>query len=177
MLCDRVLGNVFEDPPRFDRRRRDPIELTWRDCSRRAVRAASAAGVRVGIVPPVGVRVRHGDVLFDDGAVIGVVSLTPCEVLVAAFADAASLARAALELGNLHVPVEVADAALITPPGGQAVGVFERYASGVRPEVRRFSPLRATVLGGGGVELAAGFGVRRASTDEQPRVEPVVRGL
>ena len=177
MLCDRILGNVFgDDGGRFAGRRRDPVPLAWRDCYRRAVRSVSAGGVSVGIVLPLGSEIRHGDVLFDDDAVVGVADVTPCDVLVGHFADAPLLARAALELGNFHVPVEVTGFLLATLPGGPAVGVFERYARKHHSEVRRFSPLRATVLAAG-LELSAGFRVRRTSTDEQARVKPVMRAL
>ena len=177
MLCDRVLGNVFgDDAARFAGRRRDSVPLSWRDCHRRGVRAMSVGGASVGILLPLGAQAHHGDVVFDDGTTVGVVDVTPCDLLVGQFAGPAALARAALELGNLHVPVEVTGFLLATLPGGPAVGVFERYARRFHQEVRRFSPLRATVLAGG-VELAGDFRVHRASADEQPRIQPVMRTL
>jgi urease accessory protein UreE len=68
-------------------------------------------------------------------------------VWVAEFVDAAALAAAALELGNLHVPVEVDGARLVTVPDGPVRAILDKYAASWRAEVRRFQPLRATVSG------------------------------
>lgn len=148
MLCEAVRGNVFEDDARFAGKARDHVELSWRDCARRAVRARSKAGTTLGILLPLGQVVRHGDVVYEDGHTIVVVNVKPCEVIVAEFTDAVRLANAALELGNLHVPVEASGPLqLITLPDGPAAGVVHRYATSSTRGVRRFMPLRATVLG------------------------------
>jgi urease accessory protein UreE len=164
MLCDRVLGNVgSDDAGRFAGRPTDVLELTWRDCLRRAVRGRTNGGLPIGILLPRRTRLRHGDVLADD-AVAGtlvVVDVQPCEVWVADFADSTTLATAALELGNLHVPVEVAaPQSLVTLPDGPVRAVFDRLARSWRSEVRRFEPLKATVLPSD-VRLAAGFATVR----------------
>jgi urease accessory protein UreE len=91
-------------------------------------------------------------------------------VWVAEFADAGSLAAAALELGNLHVPVEVVTdgslpPALVTPPDGPTRGVLDRLAATWRSEVRRFQPLRATVTAAG-LCVAETFTVVRRSPEE-----------
>jgi urease accessory protein len=176
MLCDRVLGNVdSDDTGRYAGRARDVLELTWRDCARRAVRGRTAGGRRVGVLLPRGAHLCHGDVIADDDATgLVVVSVSPCEVWVAEFADAVALATAALELGNLHVPVEVAAAScdalsLITPPDGPTRGVLDRLATAWRTEIRRFQPIRATVLAGG-LRVAESFVVvRRLSGDASTR--------
>jgi urease accessory protein len=164
MLCDRVLANTCrEDAPHYAGKSRDVLELTWRDCARRAVRGVTRAGVRVGVLLPLGQSVRHGDVVFEDEASFIEVHVVPCDVLVSEFADAFSLANASLELGNLHVPVEVLAALqLVTLADGPVRTVLGRYAASSRVETRRFAPLRATVTGGE-VGLAEGFQIRRAS--------------
>ena len=169
MLCDRVLGNIYSDPTgRYAGRVRDALELTWRDCTRRAVRGRTTNGRCVGVLLPVGINLRHGDVLTDEGdAEIVVVDVAMCEAWVAEFADAASMATAALELGNLHVPVEVAgELRLVTLPDGPTRGVLDRLASAWKAEVRRFQPLRATVAGGD-VQLASTFDVVRSRPPAQ----------
>ena len=166
MLCDRILGNVASaDPARFAGKEHDVLDVTWRDCARRAVRGRTRGGSAVGVLLPLGTTLRHGDVLVEDDHRIVSVNLLPCEVWVANCADAASLANAALELGNLHVPVEAtADGQLVTPPDGPARGVLDRYAERWRPEVRRFQPLRATVIGtSGNLRLAESFQLKRAA--------------
>lgn len=167
MLFDRVLGNVFDDPARYAGREYDRVPLGWRDCSRRAVRAMSGRGLRVDSLQPLGQSLRHGDVLADDGTVLLVIDVVPCEVIVADFADAASLASAALELGNLHVPVEAPGGLqLATLADGPAHAVLRRYSSESRILQRRFAPLRATVLGSS-VGLAPSFRVTRRDDEAQ----------
>ena len=154
MLFDRVLGNVDDPPGEIGRDPAHGVELSWDDCNRRAIRARTNRGFDVGILPPLGTTLRHGDVLgssratITDTAATLLVHVRPCEVWVATFPDVPSLASAALELGNLHVPAQVTAASeLITLPDGPALGVFSRYAAAWRAETRRFVPLRATVLG------------------------------
>jgi urease accessory protein len=174
MLCDRVLGNVDSDAAgHYSGRAGDVLELSWRECARRAVRGRTTSGRAIGVLLPRGDHLRHGDVIADDHAMgLVVVSVVPCEVWVAEFADAALLAAAALELGNLHVPVEVvADGslppALVTLPDGPTRGVLDRLAAIWRTEVRRFQPLRATVTAGG-LRVAETFTVVRRSRENQP---------
>lgn len=166
MLCDRVLGNIASaDPALFAGKEHDVLDVTWRDCARRAVRGRTRSGLALGVLLPLGTTLRHGDVLFEDDRRVVTVNLLPCEVWVADFSDATSLANAALELGNLHLPVEVtADGQLVTPPDGPARGVLDRYVERWRPGIRRFQPLRATVLGtGGNLRLAESFQLKRAA--------------
>src|SRR4051812_8569646 len=150
MLCDRVLGNLGrDDDARFAGKARDVLELTWRDCARRAVRGVTRGGLRVGVLLPLGQCVGHGDVVFEDGSSFVEVHVLPCEMLVANFADSVSIANAALELGNLHVPVQVlSELQMGTLPDGPVRAVLARYAASWRVETRRFAPLRATVTGG-----------------------------
>jgi urease accessory protein UreE len=150
MLCDRVICNVDNDPPeRFAGKARDVFEIAWRDATRRAIRGWSEGGLSIGVLLPLGMALRHGDVILEMDSSVVVVHVTPCEVWVAEFCDAASLATAALELGNLHVPVQVAGGLeLVTLPDGPTRGILDRHATTWRPEVRRFEPLRSTVTSG-----------------------------
>jgi urease accessory protein UreE len=149
MLLDRVIGNVAPGAPGpSPPARRDTLELTWRQCFRRAVRGRTAGGVEVGVLLPPGVVLRHGDVLAGGEAPASevMINVISCDVWAAVFADASSLAAAALELGNLHAPVEVSgDKLLVTVPDGPVRAVLDKYALSWRPDVRRFHPLRATV--------------------------------
>jgi urease accessory protein len=150
LLCDRVLGNVATLPPnRFDGKSADPLSLTWLDCTRRAIRARSASGRDVGILLPLGVSIAHGDVLHEDDAAYVVVEVQPCELWLVRAASPAALARVALELGNLHAPVEVTpDGELLTPPDGPTEGALRRHGATYTLSHRRFTPLRATVTSG-----------------------------
>ena len=163
MLCDRVLRNVASlSPDLLAGKASDTLDVSWRDCARRAIRGTTRGGVAVGVLLPLGQSLRHGDVLFEDDARLVVASVVPVEVWVASFEDTASMAAAALELGNLHVPVEVAEGAtLVALPDGPTRGVLDRRALKWEAQLRRFAPLRETVLGGE-LRLSPTFGVPRA---------------
>jgi urease accessory protein UreE len=170
MLFDHIIGNAIDDPDRFAGLAHDPLELTWRECTRRALRGRTAAGREIGVVLPPGTNLRHGDVLAGDGGAAVVVAVTPCEVWVADFDGPTALAAAALELGNLHVPVGVGHAfSLVTVPDGPTRGVFEKYACSWRAETRQFQPLRATVMGAA-VQLSPTF--KRVSVPAEPPHPP-----
>jgi urease accessory protein len=165
MLLDRVIGKKGADATVTPARRSlDVLDLTWRQCGRRAVRGRTRGGRDVGILLPPGVTLRHDDVLAaGEGHAdeVLLVSVQPCDVWVAEFTDGAAMAAAALELGNLHVPVEVCQPpCLVTLPDGPVRAVLDRYATTWRPEVRRFQPLRATV-GGAALRMADDFGTTR----------------
>src|SRR5215217_1642800 len=143
MLFDRVVGNIESNATgSLVGRAWDVLDLTWRECARRAVRGRSRAGRDVGILLPPGVTLRHGDALAAGAAGdVLVISVIPCDVGVAEFSDPSLMAAAALELGNLHVPAEVGSASsLLMLPDGPVRGVLDRYATSWRPEVRRFQP-------------------------------------
>lgn len=169
MLCDCILGNVVSlAPDRIAGKAIDTLDVSWRECARRAVRGTTRGGVAVGVLLPLGQSLRHGDVLFADDARLVVASVIPVEAWVASFESPTSMAAAALELGNLHVPVEVAEGpALIALPDGPTRGVFDRRAAKWVTQLRRFAPLRETVLGGE-LRLSSTFGVRRAAGTNTP---------
>jgi len=158
MLFDRILGNIADagfsqtEPP-------DAVELSWDDCALPAIRKTTRAGVAVGILPPRGRSLRDGDVLRNAAGASLVVRVQPVNVWVATFANPSTLAVVALELGNLHVPVEVDGDMLIVPPDGPIREVLDRYGATVESVARIFAPLRVTVLQG--VKLAEGFKVSR----------------
>jgi len=163
MLVDRVLANVFAPgcPPDFRDRPRDLVDVPWHRLHDRAVRATSRGGRAVRVLLGLGAGLADGDVLADDAGTLLVVHVPPADVLVARPAAADVLAKIALELGNLHVPVEVtAEAELLVHPDGPAEGVLRAHRVPYARERRTFQPLRATVLNG--PALATDFRVDRA---------------
>ena len=165
MLCERVLGNIGTDPPaRYAGKTRDALRVTWRDCARRAIRCRTERGISVGVLLPLGINLCHGDVVLETQSTVVVAYVIPCEVWVAEFADAGSMATAALELGNLHIPVEVLEGVqLATLADGPARGVLDKWAARWWPDTRRFHPLRSTVTTGS-VRVAPGLEVRNQLT-------------
>jgi urease accessory protein len=168
MLCERVLGNVGTDSPgRYAGKVRDALQVTWRECARRAIRGRTERGIHIGVLLPLGLNLRHGDVILETQTTVVVTYVIPCEVWVAEFTDARALATAALELGNLHVPVEVLDGSQIaTLPDGPTRGVLDKHAATWWPETRRFNPLRSTITSGS-VRVAPNFELRNQLTNRR----------
>jgi urease accessory protein UreE len=141
VLIEKVLSNL-ETAPASDQV--DWLDLTWFDCTLRALKRRTRAGRSVSVLLPIGTRLRHGDVLSNSPPIA--VNLLSSDVLVVSPPDCAMLARIALELGNLHVPVELAGSELIVLPDGPVFGVLERWrCPGVRA-CRRFTPEAACLL-------------------------------
>jgi urease accessory protein len=147
LLCDSVIGNVSAlAASLLAGKAADPLPLTWFDCTRRAFRKTTAGGREVAVLMPVGVTLSHGDLLHVGGHFHIVVEVQPCDLWHVTAADPATLARVAVELGNLHVPVQVTEVGdLLTPPDGPAEGALRRNGLSYALCRKRFSPLRATV--------------------------------
>src|SRR5437762_3212052 len=102
MLFDRFAN---ADPP-TQREMLDTVEVEWHECNARALRKTTSRGEDVGLLIPIAASLHDGDLLAtSDGFVVRVV-VPPCEVWVVEAGDAKSFANVALELGNLHVPVQ-----------------------------------------------------------------------
>lgn len=101
--------------PPEDVRERDVLELTWQECGKRFLRKASRAGREVGLLLPVGSRLRRGDVVYIDGQLVLHVRLVPSRVLVIPFGTSREVAANAYELGCLHGPVQFEESAMIVP--------------------------------------------------------------
>jgi urease accessory protein len=159
MLCDRVLYNIGSEP-RADLAI-DWLDLTWFDCTQRALRKRTRGGVDVGILLPVGQTPRHGDVLHRNEECIIAVDLLPAEVWVASPRGVEQMGRLAIELGNLHVPAEVAGEEMVLIPDGPVEAVLKRVGVSYRRDIRRFVPERSSVSG---IPMRAGdFGISRTA--------------
>src|SRR4051812_36396562 len=105
MYCERILSHL--DPDSADVGLAiDWLDLSWFDCTQRALRKRTRAGLDVRVLLPAGQTLRHGDVLQRDETTLIAVNLLPANVLVASPAGIGAMGRIAVELGNLHVPVE-----------------------------------------------------------------------
>jgi urease accessory protein len=124
----------------------DWLDLTWHDCTRRALRTQTRAGRQVKLLLPVGQALHHGDILFRDHVSTIAINLVPTKVLVATTPEIIKIGRLALELGNLHVPVQITDNEVITLPDGPAEAILERLKVPFNLDIRRFVPERCTVL-------------------------------
>jgi len=140
MLIECILGNVDNagSPPGADI---DWIDLTWSQCVGRAVRGTTRGVRPVRVLLPIGSPpLRHGDILRSDDEVVIAVNALPTTVLVASIEDSMVAAQVALELGNLHVPVEIGAAEILALPDGPTEAVFRNYGVRATTELRRFQP-------------------------------------
>jgi urease accessory protein len=167
MLLDRILDNLFS-PTSFAlqaTRTLDPLDLHWPDLHRRALRATTRTGRPVGILLPLGQRLRHGDILHADDHHLITINLLPTELLIATPPSARHAALIAFELGNLHLPVEITDHEIVTLPDGPALAVCRQHEVPHRLETRRFHPLRSSVLNN--PRLALDFRIDRTPTADR----------
>ncbi|MDB5296987.1 MAG: ureE 2 [Phycisphaerales bacterium] len=159
MLVDRVLGRhdaaaAAATSGAAEAGRLDVLDLQWDECHRRAHAKVTRGGRPVRVVLRLGTVLRDGDVLADRPDLLLVVRVVPCDLLVARPRSAAEAAVAALELGNLHAPVEVRDdGTLATPADGPAAGALAKHGVPFAVERRVFAPLAIS-----GVTWTAGAG-------------------
>jgi urease accessory protein len=167
MLCDRVLDNL--DSPTADALRDgraiDFLDVTWVDLHRRSFRGTTRRGRAVGVLLPLGVRLRHGDILCADPQSLVAVNLLPADVITGSPGTLRQMALIAFELGNLHFPIEIGEDSITTLRDGPAEAVFRRYEVPCRRETRRFAPLRASVLNN--MRLSPAFRVEQAASPIQ----------
>jgi urease accessory protein UreE len=100
----------------------------------------------VNLLPPLGAGLRDGDVVFEDRSRRIVIRVCPAEVYVARPPDLRTMGVLAAELGNLHLPLEIAANELLTPRDGPAAGVLARCDVPFTIERRIFHPLRTIAL-------------------------------
>jgi urease accessory protein UreE len=145
MLVERPLENladIVEAAPTLLDRPIDFVDLSWSQCEQRALRVRTRAGRELRILLRLGLNLKHGDVLQKNSDAVVVVSVLPCEVIVATPTSASQLAAVAFELGNLHTPVQIVEDAqhVITIGDGPAQGVCEKLGVPYVIETRRFEP-------------------------------------
>ena len=142
MLCERVLGNVESEPGWLAGRQRvrDELDVQWWELRRRALRKTTRGGRSVRILLPLGQSLKQGDVVFDDGSTLVTVCVAQSEVFVAVPGGIEALALACLDLGNLHVPVQLSGAELWVAPDGPAEAALRGLGVKFELQMRRFCP-------------------------------------
>lgn len=141
-LYDRVIrekGSARDGP----RGAGDEIDVYWWELDRRALRKTTRGGSQIRILLPLGESLRDGDLLSDSAGRSPIrVCLIPCDLLVILPATVAEMGALALELGNLHVPAEVADGTVRVVADGPAEAVASTLGIPFRREVGLFAPRR-----------------------------------
>jgi urease accessory protein len=112
--CDAVLDNAYAEGfgakyPGGGGRERDELSFAWTEAHRRFLRKRSRAGRDVGILLPLGSRLRDGDLLFADQSLLMIARLVPAPLLAVTCHQPRRLAELAHELGDEHRPIEIRD--------------------------------------------------------------------
>ena len=115
--CDAVLDNIYAEgfEARYARgdggggRAQDEVSFAWTEAHRRFLRKSSRAGREVGILLPLGTRLREGDLLFADRQLLLIARLLPTPLLVVTCPHPRRLAEWAYKLGEEHWPIEIRD--------------------------------------------------------------------
>jgi urease accessory protein len=147
--CDTILDNVHNDGFRIRHpdslREQDEFEFSWTESHRRFIRKRSRAGRELGVLLPLGSRLRDGDVLFVDNSLILIARLTAAQVLVVADLNPHALAELAYELGNQHWPIEIRDDhSLVLPDDDVLRSWLRRRGINGEPKLALFKPIWVT---------------------------------
>ena len=111
MILDKILGNIkdMEDIHCHVER----IYLESDELLKRVLRVTSDHGHEYGISLPKGSEMRDGDILFNDGHNMVVISVKEDDVIVITPRDINEMGEIAHNLGNKHLPVQIEDGKII----------------------------------------------------------------
>lgn len=111
MILDKILGNIkdMEDIHCHIER----IYLESDELLKRVLRVTSDHGHEYGISLPKGSEMRDGDILFNDGHNMVVISVKEDDVIVITPRDINEMGEVAHNLGNKHLPVQIEDGKII----------------------------------------------------------------
>lgn len=111
MILDKILGNIkdMEDIHCHVER----IYLESDELLKRVLRVTSDHGHEYGISLSKGSEMRDGDILFNDGHNMVVISVKEDDVIVVTPRDINEMGEVAHNLGNKHLPVQIEDGKII----------------------------------------------------------------
>ena len=111
MILDKILGNIKDMKEIHCHIER--IYLESDELLKRVLRVTSDHGHEYGISLPKGSEMKDGDILFNDGHNIVVISVKEDDVIVITPRDINEMGEIAHNLGNKHLPVQIEDGKII----------------------------------------------------------------
>ena len=105
MILDKILGNIKNMTDIHCHIER--IYLESDELLKRVLRVTSDHGHEYGISLPKGSEMKDGDILFNDGHNIVVISVKEDDVIVITPRDINEMGEIAHNLGNKHLPVQI----------------------------------------------------------------------
>ena len=111
MILNKILGNI-EDMKEINCHI-ERVYLESDELLKRVLRVTSDHGHEYGISLPKGSEMKDGDILFNDGHNIVVISVKEDDVIVITPRDINEMGEIAHNLGNKHLPVQIEDGKII----------------------------------------------------------------
>ena len=111
MILDQILGNIKDMTDIHCHIER--IYLESDELLKRVLRVTSDHGHEYGISLPKGSEMKDGDILFNDGHNIVVISVKEDDVIVITPRDINEMGEITHNLGNKHLPVQIEDGKII----------------------------------------------------------------
>jgi urease accessory protein UreE len=142
----------------------DWVDIAWNECGH-SLKKKTRAGCPVSVLLPVGQTLAHNDLIYQDEAKAIVIHVLACEVIVAHITDVREMATLALELGNLHLPVQIGNEQIVFIENEAAKSVLEAMKIRWTKEIRRFEP--TPVMSSPGIERSPEFRVIIRSREAQ----------
>ena len=105
MILDKILGNIKDMKDIHCHIER--VYLESDELLKRVLRVTSDHGHEYGISLPKGSEMKDGDILFNDGHNIVVISVKEDDVIVITPRDINEMGEIAHNLGNKHLPVQI----------------------------------------------------------------------
>lgn len=111
MILDKILGNI-KDIENIDCHV-ERVYLESDELLKRVLRVTSDHGHEYGISLPKGSEMKDGDILFNDGHNMVVISVKEDDVIVITPKNINEMGEIAHNLGNKHLPVQIEDGKII----------------------------------------------------------------
>lgn len=114
MICKEVIGNVDSYP--IGNKTKDVLNLEWHETTKRIMRKKSEAGQEVVIkFLREGIRLKEGDILYEDADKVVVVNILPCDVIQVTPRSIYEMGTVCYEIGNKHLPLFIQDDSVLIP--------------------------------------------------------------
>ncbi len=140
MWCEQVIRNLGDQSDIAGRGIAvDWVDIQWnqRSCW---LKKKTRSGIEIQICLPRGQTLQHQDVIHEDAGQIVAVHLLECDVIVAS-PEPGKIANLALELGNLHLPVEIDGPHLVFVEDADAMVALDHMQIRWTRASRRFAPV------------------------------------
>lgn len=114
MICKEVIGNVETYP--IGDKTIDKLNLEWHETTKRIMRKKSEGGQDVVIrFLKEGVRLKEGDILYEDDDKVVAVNILPCDVIQVTPRSIYEMGAVCYEIGNKHLPLFIQDDHVLIP--------------------------------------------------------------